>query len=92
MKYILLVISIAFIFSCTNVKRKDKPAALKYKAGDMVYLKPDSTLVLITEVDGRSCACGGDAQYKTKAKSSDIASWNVNESDIFGLKEIPEQF
>lgn len=91
MKYILIVIASVLIISC-NTGRKSKPVALKYKAGDMVYLKPDSALVLITQVDAQSCSCMTDFQYKTKAKSTDNASWNVNESDIYGKKEVPEEY
>ena len=93
MKYLLLVISSIFIIGCAGSESGNKkPASLKYKVGDMVYLKPDSALVLITQVDPSSCACGPDYQYRTKAKSTDEAAWNVNESGIYGLKEVPEQY
>jgi len=75
---VLLIILILFTSSC--VKRTK--IELEYSKGDIVYLKPDSTRVLIIETDPYNCGCGNDKEYNVRSRDLDMSTW-ISKEEIY---------
>jgi len=71
MKIKLLFVSM-ILFGCGEHK-KSTPIVAKYKAGDVVYLKPDSTKAVIDWVSHEGLFFG--VKYKTEFGKIETLTW-----------------
>lgn len=76
---------------CTQWDKEEKQnkerydALFKYKEGDDVYIKPDSTLATITDKYHYS---SGDTYYIVyKTKNGDLKEMSIKEYQIYGKKQ-----
>ena len=81
MRKLLVVLVAVLLYSCGEVNRKQTPP--KYKQGDVVYLKPDSTKAVISYVwvDNNSYSVDYyDAEHEPQ-------SMHVPEYGVYGKAE-----
>ena len=97
MKYHLLILSLVFVFNCSNTKEQNLKGVWQYVSGE--YKSDDSTIVL-TNKDVNSMKVYSDTYYSinTHIKSSDdyvahsgLYSLNGDEyTEIFKISKNPE--
>lgn len=79
---VLLILVALFISSCIGPDDRPK-VELEYSKGDIVYLKPDSTKVLIIDTDPYSCGCSNEQEYRVRGSALTTPTW-VNKEEIYG--------
>jgi hypothetical protein len=80
----LLITVALLVAACSCAEREDSSHPFKYKVGDVIYIKPDSTTAVVVSRDNFSD--GDRYEVKFYDVESESSTEYIKEFEIYGIK------